>query len=313
MKKIFFAALFGLTGVSLFAQNTVDLKMNLEKNNIYRFRSTSEQAISQTINGIQQNTAASSLYVASIKLVESTPDFLVTEVRFDTIVSITNAMGKVTTMKSAIEGNMASSDMSEVMSCIMNRLSRNSLYVKMDYAGKVIELINAKMLSSILLKDTASISGATADVTKAQIEGMVSEKALKTTAEMFTGGLPGKPVGPGDSWTSTVSSNSGGMSLDIITRYKLDRITGDVAAITAESNIQPSLNAAPMNFGGAKITYDDLKGLGKTEMTVDCKTGLVIESTTKSHITGVLKVSVQNTNIELPMEINGESKMVALP
>jgi hypothetical protein len=313
MKKIFFTALFALTGVSLFAQNTVDLKMNLEKNKVYRFRSTSEQAISQTINGVQQNTSVNSVYVASIKMVESTPDFIVADVRFDTIQTITNAMGKITAMQSSNEGNISSSDMSDVLSCIMNRLSRNSLYVKMDYAGKVIELINAKMLSGILLKDTASITGSTASITKAQIVGMVNEKALKTMAEMFTGNLPGRLVRTGDTWTLTINTNSGGMSLDIITSYKLGNINGSNAGISAESNIQPSVNAAPMNYGGATITYDNLKGLGKTEMVVDSKTGLVIESSSKTHIAGNLHISVQNNNIELPMEIDGESKMIAVP
>jgi hypothetical protein len=313
MKKTFFASLFVLSGVSLIAQNTLDLKLNLEKNKIYRFRATSEQAISQTMNGVQQNTAVNSVYVASIKMVESTPDFIVADVRFDTIHTITNAMGKVTAIKSSNEGNISSTDMSEVLSCIMNRLSRNSMYVKMDYSGKVTELINAKMLSGILLKDTASITGATASVTKTQIVGMVNEKALKTMAEMFTGNLPGREVSTGDTWTLTINTNSGGMLLDIITSYKLDNISGNKASLSAESNIQPSANAAPMNYGGATVNYDGLKGLGKTDMVVDSSTGLVIESSSKTHIAGNLHISVQNNNIELPMEINGESKTISLP
>lgn len=313
MKKILFAALFVLTGVALYAQDAFDLKLNLEKNKVYRFRSSSEQTISQTMNGIQQNTDVNSIYVASIRMVETTPGFIVAEVRFDTISTVTNAMGKVTDIQSSKEGNISSSDMSEVMSCIMNRLSKNALYLKIDYTGKVIELVNAKMLSGILLKDTASITGETASVTKAQIVSVAGENALKTMVEMFTGNLPGRQVRAGDTWTHTISSNSGGMSLDIITTHKLDKISGSNAGISAESNIQPSANAAPMNYGGATITYDNLKGIGKTEMVVNSNTGLVMESTSKTHITGNLQVSFQNNNIELPMEINGESKLMALP
>jgi hypothetical protein len=301
-----------LTGISVFAQSTADLKINLEKNKVYRMKSTSEQDISQTVNGIQQNTTVSTLYVASIKMVEATPDFIVAEVRFDSIQNVTNAMGKITHIKSWMEGSITSSDMAEVLSCIMNRLSKNSLYVKMDFTGKVIELINTKMLSGILLKDTASITGSMAAITKAQIEGWVNEKALKTTVEMFTGNLPGTKVETGDTWTFTINSNSGGMSLDIITNYKLENIKGTAAGISAESNIQPSLNAAPMNYGGALVNYDNLKGIGKTDMVVDCQTGLPVESTSKTHITGNLHISVQNNNIELPMEITSESKITAV-
>jgi hypothetical protein len=313
MKRILFLALIVLAGVSLAAQNTVELKLNLEKGKVYRFKSTNEQLISQTMNGVQQNTTVQSLTVVSIKMVETTPDFIVADVRFDTLNTTNNAMGKVTTIRSSKEGKMASSDMSEVMSCVMNRLSKNPLYVKMDYTGKVTELINAGMLSGILMKDTAAITGVTASVIKTQLVGAVDEKALKTMVEMFTGNLPGRTVSPGNTWLSTIPATSGGMSLDILTTFKLDRISGIQAFISAESNIQPSAHAAPMNYGGATISYDNLKGLGKTVLVVDSSTGLVIESSSRTQMAGTLHISVQNTNIDLPMEISGESKMIALP
>lgn len=307
------ALLVVMTGASPAAQRTADLKLNLEKGKVYRFKSTHEQLISQTMNGVQQNTTVFSLTVVSIKMVDSTPDFLVAEVRFDTLNTTNNAMGKVTTIQSSKEGKMASSDMSEVMSCVMNRLSRNPLYVKMDYSGKVMELINAGMLSGILMKDTASITGVTAPVIKAQLVGAVEERALKTMVEMFTGNLPGKSVNAGDTWSSTNPTTSGGMLLDILTTFKLDGISDFQALISAESNIQPSANAAPMNYGGATVSYDDLKGLGKTALVIDSRTGLVIKSTSRTQMAGTLHISVQNTNIDLPMEISGESKMIALP
>ncbi len=131
-------------------------------------------------------------------MMDASADFLIAEFRFDTLVTMTNAMGKIVNINSASEGNIKSSESGEVMTAIMNRLSKNPLYVKMDYTGKILELVNAKMLSDILLKDTASITGETAAMTKMQIANMVSEKALISMAEAFTHNLPGKPVTPGD-------------------------------------------------------------------------------------------------------------------
>jgi hypothetical protein len=102
------------------------------------------------------------------------------------------------------------------------------------------------------------------------------------------------------------------MTLDIMTSYHLDGVKGDAANITAESNIKAAENAAPMESGGAKITYDDLKGLSKSNMVIDIRTGLVIENNSKTHITGNLAVSVPGMNMQIPMDIDGVSKVIAL-
>jgi hypothetical protein len=301
-----------LLGFTLFAQSGTTLKLNLEKNKVYRLKSTSEQTISQTMNGMQQNTNVSTNSVVSIKMMDASADFLVAEFRFDTLVTITNAMGKVVSINSANEGNISSAEAGDVMTVIMNRLSKNPLYVKMDYTGKVIELVNAKMLSDILLKDTASITGESAPVIKMQIVNMTSQKALISMAEVFTHNLPGKPVTSGDKWDITENMNSGGMSLDIITTYSLEGIKENAANLSAESTIQASPNAEPLSYGPAKVMYDELKGMGKSEVILDIRTGLLIQNTSKTHLAGNLNISVQGMSLQMPMEMDGTSKVVSL-
>ena len=170
------------------------------------------------------------------------------------------------------------------------------------------------MLSDMIMKDTSSITltGPMASAIKTQIQNMVSDNTLKTMAEMFTHFLPGKQVSTGDNWTMTLTTNSGGMSLDIITSYHLDGITGNNANITAESNIKAAANAAPMESGGAKITYDDLNGLSKSTMVIDIRTCLLVEEKAKTHIAGNLGVSMPGMSMQIPMDINGESKVIAV-
>jgi hypothetical protein len=312
MKKILLSISTILIGFSVLAQTGTTLKLNLEKNKVYRLKSASEQTISQTINGMQQNTNVTSISVVSIKMMDASADFLIAEFRFDTLITITNAMGKIVNINSANEGNIKSAEAGDVMTVIMNRLSKNPLYVKMDYTGKVIELVNAKMLSDILLKDTASITGETAPVIKMQIVNMTSQKAFISMAEIFTHNLPGKPVNSGDKWDITETMNSGGMSLDIITTYSLDGIKDNAANLTAESTIQASPNAEPLTYGPAKVMYDELKGMGKSEMVLDARTGLLIQNSSKTHLAGNLNISVQGMNLQMPMEMDGTSKVVSL-
>lgn len=201
-------------------------------------------------------------------MIDATSNFMIAEVHFDTLRTNTNSMGKISSMSSVSEGDIKSTEAAGVMSYIMNRLSKNALYIKMDFSGKVIDVANAKMISDVIMKDTSfiALTGPMAAGIKTQIASLVSTRTLTTMVEMFTHYLPGKQVSTGETWNVTITTNPGGMILDVITDYHLDGVNGDVANITAESNIQAGANAAPMQAGGAKITYDDIKGLSKSNM-----------------------------------------------
>jgi len=314
MKKILLSSVAVLFCISLMAQNSVNLKMNLEKNKVYRFSSVSEQTIIQTVNGNQQTIDSKTNYAVSLKMVDATADFMITEVHFDTLITNTNSMGKMVNISSVNEGDIKSTETADVMSYIMNQMSKNALYIKMDFAGKVLEIVNSKMLSDVIMKDTSSITltGPVGSGIKSQIKNLISDNSLKTMVEMFTHYLPVKQVSKGDNWNVTVSTNSGGMILDIITDYHFDGLNGNAANITAESNIKAAENAAPMLSGGAKITYDDIKGLSKSSMIIDIRTGLIVEDRSKTHIAGNLGVSGPGYSMQIPMDINGESKVIAL-
>ena len=314
MKKILLSSVALLFCISLMAQNSANLKMNLEKNKVYRFSSASEQTIIQTVNGNQQTIESKTNNTVSLKMVDVTADFMVTEVHFDTLITSTNSMGKMVNISSVNEGNIKSTETADVMSYIMNRLSKNALYIKMDFAGKVLEIVNSKMLSDVIMKDTSSITltGPLGSGVKSQIKNLISDNTLKTMIEMYTNYLPGKQVSTGDNWNVTLNTNSGGMALQIITGYHLDGVNGNSANITAESNIKVAENAAPMVAGGATITYDDIKGLSKSTMVIDTRTGLLIEDKAKTHIAGNLGISAPGMSMQIPMDINGESKVIAL-
>jgi len=314
MKKILLSVIVVLFIIPVVAQESASLRMNLEKNKLYRLKSVSEQTITQTVNGNQQTVETKVEYTFSVKMLDQTPDFMVTEVHFDTIITNTNTMGKLSSINSAVEGDMTSSETSDIMSCIMNRLSKNALFVKIDFTGKPVEIVNGKMLSDIILKDTASITLAepVASALKTQIAGTVSDNTLKTMIGGFTRHLPGKQVSVGDKWEIPEQINSGGMLLSIITAYRLNGLTGNNARITVESSIRAAENAPSIQSAGATVTYDNLSGLSKSEMMIDTNTGLLVEDNAKTRISGTLGISGPGFSMQMPMDINGETKITAL-
>ena len=314
MKKILLSGSIVLLSISVLGQGNTDLRLNLEKNKLYTLKSVSEQTVNQTINGNTQSVDTRVDYTLSIKMIDLTPEFMITEVHLDTIATKSNSMGKILNFSSANEGNLKSSETADVLSCIMNRLSKNALYVKMDFTGKPVEIVNLKMLSDLVLKDTSTITlnGMMKDAIRKQIENVVSDDNLKTMIGMFTWRLPGKQVATGDSWKLSEQMNSGGMMLSIGTTYHLDGLKGDMANLTAESEIKAADNAVPIKSAGATVTYDNLKGLSKSTMVLDIRTGLAVEENSKSHISGTLGISAAGMNMQMPMDINGETKIKAI-
>ena len=314
MKKILLSATALLFVITVMAQENANLKINLEKNKLYRLKSVSGQTVTQTVNGAQQTVESKVDYTLSLKMLDMTPDFIVTEVHFDTLITNTNTMGKTVIINSTVEGDLKSSETGDIMSYIMNRLSKNAIYVKMDFTGKPVEIVNAKMLSDMILKDTASITltEPVASAIKTQIAGTISDNTLKTMIGGFTWHLPGRQVSVGDEWKIAEQLNSGGMSLAITTTYHLDGINGYNANITVESSIKAAENAAPIQSGGATVTYDNLAGMSKSNLVIDIRTGLVIEDKAKTRISGNLGISAPGFSMQMPMDINGETKVTAL-
>lgn len=314
MKKFLFAGIAVLLSVSLQAQNGVTLKMNLEKNKVYQLRSVSDQTVTQTINGAQQTTESHVSYTLSLKMVDATPEFMIMEVRFDTLTTNTNTMGKLSSMSSVNEGDIKSSEMADVISCIMNRMSKNAIYAKIDYSGKPFEILNARMLSEMILRDTAAIAlaGPTGAAVKKQIADMIGAEELKTMIGMFTYNLPGREVSPGDTWNTSQTTNSGGMTLEISTTFRFTGTEGDFAVITSESAIKAAENAAPIQSGVATVTYGDLKGLSRATMKVSVSNGLLSESSGKTRLSGNLDISGPGFSMQMPMDINGETKIIGV-
>lgn len=314
MKKIILSVTAVMFCAAIMAQNPASLKLNLEKNKVYRLKSVSTQTVTQTMNGVQQTTESKVNYTMSIKMIDLTADYMITEVRFDTLITYTNTMGKTVSYSSVDEGDIKSAETADVLSYIMNRLSKNALYVKMDFAGRPFEIVNLKMLTDMVLKDTSSITltGPTAVAVKKQIINTVSDSELKTMMEMFTWYLPARQVAPGDSWDILQQVSSGGLMLEIATTYKMDRIEGTRGTITAESIIRTAANAVPIESGGATVTYDGIKGLTRSSMVVDLLTGLKVEDIGKTHITGNLGISGPGFSMVMPMDINGESTIIAI-
>ncbi len=310
MKTFISVAIAIFFGLSLMAQSSANLKLNLEKNKTYKAKTTSTQTISQTINGMQQSTEMKSTMVLSVKPVNISADYILAEVCFDSIINNTNMAGRKMDMNSSKPGNMKSSDPMEIMGCLLYRLSKSILSMKIAYTGNVVEISNMKSITDSVMLGVDSLQGA-AKMVQMQAKMLINELSLKGMIEAVTAYLPGKQVKVGDQWESRINQSSSGIGILTINKLKLKKIDGNQAEVAGEATIEP-LSSAPIEMNGAQITYD-VRGLSKSNLTIDTKTCWVIKGTSKQHLQGNVNVKMQGNEMQIPVEVDGTSDIVSIP
>ena len=308
MKKIVTTCIAISVSVLLMAQTPVILKFNLVKEKTYRLKSSSTENTTVTYGGTPQQIETKSISSVSIKPINLGADFVIAEVRFDTM-QTTVSMPKME-LNSTKPGKLSSSDPSEAMNCIMNRLSKAVFNVKFSLSGKVLEISNLKANTDAITQGIDSLQGQMA-MAKGRITSMVSEDAIKGMIEVITGYLPGKEVITGSKWASSIILNSGGIGMTMTYNYKLKKVTGNQAEITGDVTVEPA-SQAPADMNGAQISYD-VRGLGKSTLTVDAKTGWLLKATIKTYNQGNMNIRMQGNDMQMPVETDGTTEIISLP
>lgn len=297
-----------LVSMSVSAQKKADLVYNLEVNKTYRVKSISSQNTTQTVMGNEQVIQTNNTAVISIKPLKQTEGEMIAEVRFDTMITIISQPPME--INSANPGDLKSSDPAKAMECIMNRMSNSTFLIKMTNTGHVTEFMNLEPTAASILQGVDSLQGQVAMIVSQRAALMVEEKALKSMIESVTAYLPGTKVKVGDKWEITLPISGGGMDMTMEGIYKLENLDNTTADISGDLVIESAPNVMEMN--GAQIT-PDLRGLGKTELTIDTETGWIISGKGKQTMKGELNVSAQGGTMTIPMEIITDSEIVALP
>jgi hypothetical protein len=173
-----------------------------------------------------------------------------------------------------------------------------------------MEISNIKAVADSVMMGTDSVQGP-AKMALVQAKSITSESSLKGMIEGITSYVPNKQINIGDKWASTLSISNGGINLLTTTDFKLKKISDNHAEISGDATIEPIAGGAPLEVNGMQISYD-LRGLGKSTLTVDTKSGWVIKHNIKTHMQGNMGIKGQGQDMEMPMEIEGKTDIIAL-
>ncbi len=306
MRTIVSVLLTAIFSVSVMAQSPVNLKYNLEPNKSYQVKSISNQHEKSTMQGMEQIKDTESTSYFTLKALNKGEEFFMAQVKFDSIlISISTPKMEINSSK---EGSMTSEKPDEIMNCVLNRLCRNTLLVKMAYSGHVIDIMNHELIAKTVLSDLDSLKGMMAMSLKPRIEMVVEKNSLKSMIESITVYLPNKEISKGEKWKTQVT-NSQGLGSLISTDFQLNELSNNEAAITGDVTIDPTGNTMEMN--GAKIS-GELRGKGTTEMKINPTTGWIVNGKSEIQLSGNLNVNAQGQSFQIPMEITTTTETIGL-
>ncbi len=258
------------------------LELNLEVGEIYSQNMTSNMTVTQTINSQQMNI--------DVTIIGKTT-YRVTNVE-DTLYSI-DVKYENLTMKMAMPNGVAEfssekADDNDIFSTLLSMMKTKTFTVKMSKSGKIYEVKNIESLFSGLFEKFPQLT----EIQKQQIQGQLmqayGEKAFKGNLEMVTAIFSNSPVAKGDKWIIKTQLESG-MSAEMETTYELVDINDSHGIIVGNAVIRTADKDAYIESNGMPLKYD-LQGTMIDNITIDLKTGWIVEAKLTQSIKGTAEV-----------------------
>lgn len=297
-------------GISVSAQTSANLRLNLVKGKTYKTKVHTQQVTTTMEEHKQKEKGVIYHYFVSVTPVSVNENSLTAKVKFDTITNYLSFPAMV--LSSTQKGNSLNiSDPSTIMGIILKRLSKSDLLVKFDLTGNVAEITNLSQISQSILNGLDSIQSDAASVLKAQSKSLVSESTIKQMINPITAFLPGTDIKVGTKWDATSVTLTNGVEVVDSIKYKFEKNDGSKGVIMSESVIKP-LGKDSVVRNGSKIQYD-VNGIGKSTVKFDLKTGWPLEVISKQYSAGFINLTIQGKLTQIPLEVNRTTEIISYP
>jgi hypothetical protein len=301
MKKIITFVIFTLMVISLMAQASVTLKLNLVKGKTYVVKTTSKQVMQITAGGQQINMDVLSSTVVSYNVLKQENGVMDIEFKFDTISSKTSSpMGNK-------ETNSAKRASNDPVEKIMNKMSANKIIAKISTTGKFIDFVNFSKFKDNVMFVLDSIPTGKKDMAKTVADMLLKESAVKSMIEPLFAYLPENAVKVGDAWETSYVRSANGMSMLALNSFTLKGLVDNVASVSGKTEIE----SLPSTDPSAQMSQE-LKGSMTFEGTIDVATGLALKNTAKGKIEGTTTVKNNGNVMKMPVVVDSQTETIML-
>lgn len=286
---------FVATATFSFAANEVDLKFNLKKGDVTKYRTTIDQNTIQTIGGMEQKVQMNQVfeYTIDVKDIANNGDFR-TQITY-TRVAINMVAGG---MDMAFDSDDESTANPQFAS--FGALIGKSINATFTPKGKIIELDGVDAMIETMINELAGDN----EAIKAQIgENLTQSFDNEKMKQMFGGSFieyPAKPVKVGTKWTENLTINNQ-FTLNVINSYEVKGVDADFVNLDVTSTLATTPgNKSEMQ--GMEVSFN-LFGTQSGTIKVDKNNGKVVDATVNQNISGNLSADMGGQKMDIPMTI----------
>jgi hypothetical protein len=278
------AVIVALVVVCAEGAEKMQYQLKLEKGKKYYVRTITEQKISQTYWGQEDN-------------IEQTNgmgmDLEVNDVDVNGTMWLNQTYAWVRVRKKDHKGETAydSSKKDSPVPRVMQHfvaLLGEGFSLRMTPKGQVKAVRGLKRMRENISKKLSA--GPLGQFLMKDLEQHISKEAIKELTESSMAMYPDKPVGVGDSWSKKVVLSQGfAMILDH--NWTLKERKNGVAVMEVSSVVTPNRKAKPPEMGGTKISYE-LSGKQQGLVQMQESTGWIIRSKINQDLAGQMQMEV---------------------
>jgi hypothetical protein len=278
----------------------IQYRIRFKEGEKYYLRFVTEQKISQTITGREQNIEQTIGIGCDydVKNVEPNGNAWVSYT-YRWVKLIQKGVGGNVVYDSSEKGSPAP-PMAQGFAAILEE----TFSLKITPQGKVEEVKGLQTVRNNVEKKLPE--GPMKEAMMVGLKQFINEEGIKEQTESSMAIFPEKPVGIGDSWRKTVALTQGA-AMTLENEWILKDRKNGVSFIEVKSNIKSNPNAEPMEMGSTKIRYE-LSGKQQGLIEIEESTGRLIHSKINQEISGQIKVKVagqQSQEMPIPVKIDG--------
>lgn len=260
--------------------NKLDLRLRLEAGKSYGVKMIADQTITQTLTGQTQTMTQSvgMAYTYDVQSVESDGTMRI-KVTYDWVLYKQDGpMGSFS--YDSANPPAAVPEAALGYAALVGR----GFTCRIKPNGEIADVQGVDELLAEMLDALGVAPGSQRDEMEASLRSQFGSEALKESFEKAALFYPDKPVAIGDSWSKTISVETG-MPMALDTTWTLKARKNGVATVETRSDIQTNPEAEPLEIAGISIAYE-LSGEQSGTMEMDEKTGWLVSARMKQDLAG---------------------------
>ena len=304
MKRIYYV-LFALIFLTIVcAGPKIDLRFNIKPGSVYNYKVTTEQQITQTIQGnvVDMEQTIIMEYRYDVKEINEQGNTIV-DIVYERIGYMQDGpLGKIDYR--SWEQNEEIPVLAQGFASLVDQ----GFTMEISSQGSVVGITGADKIIDKMIKDMdLPTSGGMTEGVKQSMQNQFGDAALKETMKSMFSIYPDKPVGVGDSWHATWSMTKG-FPMILNNTWKIKAINDTEVVLDISTKVQSNKDAQLTQIGGMEMSYD-LSGEQTGSMVLDRITGWCTRSQLDQEFEGTIRASGgmfgEQEGLEWPIKVVG--------